>query len=84
MNFLTGQVQRSNGDVHVRIGEFDLKPHKTMEPALKKYDGEQVIIGIRAENMETFNKPLEDALQGAGAGSRTVGLAEPADGQDWQ
>jgi multiple sugar transport system ATP-binding protein len=63
MNFLTGQVQRSNGDVHVRIGEFDLKPHKTMEPALKKYDGEQVIIGIRAENMETFNKPLEDALQ---------------------
>jgi multiple sugar transport system ATP-binding protein len=63
MNFLTGQVQRENGGMKVKIGEFHLEPHQTMQPALKKFDGQEVTIGIRAENMETFNKPLDDALK---------------------
>ena len=34
-----------------------------MLPALKPYDGRSVAIGIRAENMETFNTPQVDALK---------------------
>lgn len=63
MNFLTGQVQRENGQVHVKIGDFSLDPASVMQPVLQKYDGQQVVIGIRAENMETLNKHADDALQ---------------------
>jgi multiple sugar transport system ATP-binding protein len=40
MNFMTGQVQRENGAMKVRIGDFDLEPHQAMQPRLKKYDGQ--------------------------------------------
>jgi multiple sugar transport system ATP-binding protein len=63
MNFMEGQVQRENGRVKVRIGEFDLAPAGVMQPVLKPYDGKSIVIGIRAENMETLNQPADDALQ---------------------
>jgi multiple sugar transport system ATP-binding protein len=63
MNFMEGQVQRENGKMNVRIGEFSLRPAEAMQPVLKPYDGKPIIIGIRAENMETLNRPAEDALQ---------------------
>jgi multiple sugar transport system ATP-binding protein len=62
MNFLSGQVQREHGSVNVKIGEHSLTPTPEMQPLLQDYDGRQVMIGIRAENMETFNRPCEDAL----------------------
>jgi len=63
MNFMQGQVQRENGKLNVRIGDFTLTPAEVMRPVLKPYDGKQVVIGIRAENMETLNQPAEDALE---------------------
>jgi multiple sugar transport system ATP-binding protein len=63
MNFMEGQVQRENGQVRVRIGEFNLVPAAVMYPLLRPYDGKSIIIGIRAENMETLNRPADDALQ---------------------
>jgi multiple sugar transport system ATP-binding protein len=63
MNFMTGQVQRDNGQVHVQIGDFSLDPAAAMVPLLQPYDGKDVIMGIRAENMETMNSPVEDALR---------------------
>jgi multiple sugar transport system ATP-binding protein len=63
MNFLTGQVQRDNGDVKVMIGDFKLDPAPVMQPLLRGYDGQTVNIGIRAENMETLNAPADDALK---------------------
>lgn len=63
MNFMTGQVQRDNGRVLVKIGDFMLEPASFMQPVLKSYDGEEIVIGIRAENMETLNKPAEDAVK---------------------
>jgi multiple sugar transport system ATP-binding protein len=63
MNFMEGQVQRENGRVQVRIGDFNLVPANVMEPVLKPYDGKPILIGIRAENMETLNEPADDALQ---------------------
>jgi multiple sugar transport system ATP-binding protein len=63
MNFMQGQVQRQNGPVNVRVGEFNLSPAETMQPLLKSYEGEPILMGIRAENMETLAKPATDALQ---------------------
>jgi len=63
MNFMQGQVQRENGHVNVRVGDFNLKPSDTMQPLLKPYDGQPILMGIRAENMETLAKPARDALQ---------------------
>jgi multiple sugar transport system ATP-binding protein len=63
MNFMVGQVQHENGTVAVRIGDFDLAPAPAMQPILKPYDGKPIVIGIRAENMETLNQPADDALQ---------------------
>jgi multiple sugar transport system ATP-binding protein len=63
MNFMTGQVQKEIGSVRVRVGDYALQPQTGMADALKPYDGKPVGIGIRAENMETFNRPVEDALK---------------------
>jgi multiple sugar transport system ATP-binding protein len=63
MNFMTGQMQRDRGKVMVRIGEFSLIPADAMQPVLKNYGSETIVIGIRAENMETLNQPVDDALQ---------------------
>jgi len=63
MNFMQGQVQRQNGHMKVRVGDFNLMPSDVMQPVLKSYEGEPILIGIRAENMETLAKPAKDALQ---------------------
>ena len=63
MNFMQGQVQRQNGHVNVQVGDFNLKPSDMMQPLLRSYDGKTILMGIRAENMETLSKPAKDALQ---------------------
>ncbi len=63
MNFLTGKVQMDNGEVRVQIGNFHLQPAAAMQPVLKPYEGKSILIGIRAENMETLNKPADDAVK---------------------
>ena len=63
MNFLDAQVQRHNGTVAVAIGDFKLAPHYLLQPVLQPYDGKPIVVGIRAENMETLATPAEDALK---------------------
>ncbi|MCB9077184.1 MAG: ABC transporter ATP-binding protein [Anaerolineaceae bacterium] len=63
MNFMQGQVQRHNGAVKVAIGDFNLEPARPYQPMLRTYDGQPIVIGIRAENMETLNQPADDALK---------------------
>jgi multiple sugar transport system ATP-binding protein len=63
MNFISGQVHRQNGRVEVRVGDFILAPAEAMQPLLRSYDGSRILIGIRAENMETLKSPAEDALK---------------------
>ncbi|RPJ22954.1 MAG: ABC transporter ATP-binding protein [Chloroflexi bacterium] len=63
MNFMQAQVQRQNGNVQVRVGDFNLRPADRMQPLLKSYEGVPILMGIRAENMETLAKPANDTLQ---------------------
>jgi multiple sugar transport system ATP-binding protein len=63
MNFMQGQVQHQDGRVNVKIGDFGFIPSDVMQPLLKPYQGQPILIGIRAENMETLAKDVEDTLQ---------------------
>ena len=63
MNFMKGQVQGKNGHVHVQVGDFNLSPAAAMQPLLKSYEGAPILMGIRAENMETLSSHANDALQ---------------------
>lgn len=63
MNFISGVVQRVDGRVDVRIGDFVLTPSEEMLPLLRSYDTQPIGIGIRAENMESLSQPAKDALK---------------------
>ena len=63
MNYMRGQVQNSNGQLAVRIGDFNLTPPDAMAALLRGYDGQDLTIGIRAESMETFANPTEGGLK---------------------
>jgi multiple sugar transport system ATP-binding protein len=63
MNFLPAQVQRVDGDAVVKISDFTIKAPDEMQPVLRGYDGRQVAIGIRAENMEALSSPADDTLK---------------------
>ncbi len=63
MNFMDGQVQSSNGNVDVYIGDFKIIPEEKMQPLLKPYHNQTIVLGIRAENMETLRQPADDALE---------------------
>jgi multiple sugar transport system ATP-binding protein len=46
------------------IDEFPLEPTPEVQTVLQKYDdGDTVLVGIRAENMEALNAPAADALK---------------------
>jgi multiple sugar transport system ATP-binding protein len=58
MNFLRGRIERHNGTIQVVLGEHRLDaPH-----ALAQAGGRDVLIGIRAENIEASAQPMTDAL----------------------
>jgi multiple sugar transport system ATP-binding protein len=63
MNFMEGRVERHDGQVRVCIDDFHLIPADTMQPLLSSYAGREIGVGIRAENMEVFQEPSQDALQ---------------------
>jgi multiple sugar transport system ATP-binding protein len=58
MNFLRGRVERSNGTAQVAFGDHKLDAPTTLTQA----GGQDVIIGIRAENIEASAQPAADAL----------------------
>lgn len=63
MNFLRAKIQRENGKVLVKIGDFGIYPIEEMQATLAQRDGKDVLLGIRAENMEALQTASSDALQ---------------------
>jgi multiple sugar transport system ATP-binding protein len=58
MNFLRGRVEGANGAAHVRFGEQALAG----PPALAGHVGRDVLVGIRAENIEAATTEDGDAV----------------------
>jgi multiple sugar transport system ATP-binding protein len=71
MNFLKGTVHADGDRVRVELGDLKLEPPSAIAPLLRERHGEQVIIGIRAENILIEDRPTQDGLQA------TVLVVEP-------
>jgi len=71
MNFLDGEVRTEDGRVMVRTGGGDIYPPAEAGAMLSQLKDRSVLVGIRAENIETLPAPAEDALQA------TVLVVEP-------
>lgn len=76
MNFISGMMRRDNGQVMLRIADFTVCPTSEMQPVLQSYGGQEMVIGIRAENMETLRTPADDAMK------VTVQVVEPLGSQN--
>ncbi len=63
MNFMSGQVENHNGGAVVYIGDFRIVPEERIQPLLKPYHNKSIVLGIRAENMETLSHAADDALE---------------------
>lgn len=63
MNFLDGTIDRgSNNDLSVRIGDHSVQPTSDVAAKLSELNSDQVVIGVRAENMEASATAVEGAI----------------------
>ncbi len=77
MNFVDGVLDRSSGGpVAVKVGEVTLSPDAEVDSAVRDINGDRVVVGIRAENMEA----LAEAKDGAFAVD--VSVVEPLGSQN--
>jgi len=51
MNFVSGRIIKDNGKYYFEGGRFKVKVVENMIKALEKYEGKEVIFGIRAEDI---------------------------------
>lgn len=51
MNFINGSIIKKNGSMFFSEGDFKVKIIKSMYPQLEKYVGQEVVCGIRPENI---------------------------------
>jgi len=73
MNFMTGTVQRADGQYAVRLGSASVAlPAQTLvtRPGLAAYDGKQVVVGIRPEDID------DAALSQSGSAATMTGTVE--------
>lgn len=62
MNFLYPQVRRNNGSIKAYLGDFGIEPPAPFITPLQRYEGDEVVLGIRAENITVHGEPIADAL----------------------
>jgi multiple sugar transport system ATP-binding protein len=62
MNFLNGHIRRDGDTLTVRVGSHELTPRADVAPLIRKLEGDGVVLGIRAENMETLASPAAESV----------------------
>jgi multiple sugar transport system ATP-binding protein len=58
MNFLHGVIHRNDGRVEVTLGSGGIEAPSS----LASVDGQEVLVGIRAENLDVWTGQVDDAL----------------------
>ena len=71
MNFLEGKTRTEDGRTIVRTGGGEFSPSPKAQAMLSRREDASVLVGIRAENIETLSAPADNALQA------TVLVVEP-------
>lgn len=62
MNFMEGTIKRDGDRVTVVVGDHEVAPAPDVAPLLRNLGGDRVVLGIRAENMETLAAPEADTV----------------------
>ena len=62
MNFLRAQVQADQGGLLLNVGDFQIESPKPLEPTLQERADREVIVGVRAENIEVELEPVPDGV----------------------
>lgn len=63
MNFLRTRVRIDRASTFLNVGEgFQIELPKLLEPALRERTDREVIVGVRAENIEVELKPISDGV----------------------
>ncbi len=62
MNFLDGMIRRSADDVVVTVAHHEFALAAQIAPLIRALNGDQITLGIRAENMETLTTPGPDTV----------------------
>jgi multiple sugar transport system ATP-binding protein len=73
MNFLEGTVCKVNDKIGVKIEDFFLESPEVFAEELEKREGEEIIVGIRPENVEARNKPFKGAMEVKNLITETLG-----------
>ncbi|MEM7333261.1 MAG: ABC transporter ATP-binding protein [Chloroflexota bacterium] len=76
MNFMHGMVQKQDGQLKVAVGDASLTPDNQAKGLLSGYTDREIVLGIRAENMETLLESAPDAIP------VTVDVVEPLGSQN--
>ena len=76
MNFVAGRIRRDVSGVTVAVGAYEFTPAVEVQPLIRGLAGDHVILGIRAENMETLVQPAADSVP------VTVEVVEPLGAQN--
>ena len=63
MNFLEGEIRTEDDRVVVRTSGGDIIPSPKAQAMLRQWKEPSVLVGIRAENIETLHAPAEGTLQ---------------------
>jgi len=63
MNFLDAVICRINGKIGVKINDFFIEAPKSFVKELEKREGNEILVGIRPENVKAKKKPIEGALE---------------------
>jgi multiple sugar transport system ATP-binding protein len=71
MNFLDGEIRMEDGRTVVQTGGGEICPSPEAGAMLRQLKDPSVLVGIRAENIETLHAPADDTLQA------TVLVVEP-------
>ncbi|MBA2425964.1 MAG: sn-glycerol-3-phosphate ABC transporter ATP-binding protein UgpC [Actinobacteria bacterium] len=68
MNFLSSKLERSNGNYQIDVGGQKVTIHEKVtkdRPELEKYDGKEIIIGVRPQDFEDKSIMGDDAPEGS-------------------
>jgi len=71
MNFLEGEIRTENGQMVVRTGGGAISPSPKAQGMLSQREDQSILVGIRAENIETLSAPADNTLEA------TVLVVEP-------
>jgi len=63
MNFMQANIKSSGNNLTATVGELELSLNDELKPLLKAYVDKQVMLGIRAENMEALQSTADNALK---------------------